>query len=54
MAGKPDGLRLAHSAIPSVPKLSSHRARRRLEPLVTALDTRPGSDEKELGRMAGR
>jgi hypothetical protein len=51
-AGEPDGLPLAHSAITSVTKLSSHRARRRLEPLITALEARPGNDTKELGRMA--
>jgi hypothetical protein len=51
-AGEPDGLRLAHSAITAVSKLSSHRARRRLEPLIAALEARPGSDNKELGQMA--
>jgi hypothetical protein len=51
-AGEPDGLRLAHNAITSVPKLSSVRARRYLEPLIAALEARPGSDTKELGRMA--
>jgi hypothetical protein len=51
-AGEPDGLPLAHSAITAVTKLSSVRARRRLEPLIAALEARPGSDTKELGRMA--
>ncbi|HWM00750.1 MAG TPA: hypothetical protein VNP92_00270, partial [Actinophytocola sp.] len=36
----------------AVTTLSSVRARRRLEPLVAALEARPGSDAKELGRMA--
>jgi hypothetical protein len=52
--GESRGLQLAHSAITAVTTLSSHRARRRLEPLVAALDARPGSDTKELGRMARR
>jgi hypothetical protein len=51
-AGEPDGVRLAHGAITDVTKLSSVRARRRLEPLVTALEARPGSDHRELARMA--
>ena len=51
-AGESRGLQLAHSAITAVTTLSSVRARRRLEPLVAALEARPGSDEKELGRMA--
>jgi hypothetical protein len=51
-AGEPDGLRLAYDAITGVAKLSSVRARRRLEPLVTALEGRPGSDYHQLARMA--
>jgi tetratricopeptide (TPR) repeat protein len=51
-AGESRGLQLAHSAITAVTKLSSVRARRQLEPLAAALETRPGSDNKELGRMA--
>jgi hypothetical protein len=51
-AGESRGLQLAHSAITAVTKLSSVRARRRLEPLIAALEARPGSDTKELGRMA--
>ncbi|MGH4000592.1 MAG: helix-turn-helix domain-containing protein, partial [Pseudonocardiaceae bacterium] len=51
-AGESRGLQLAHSAITAVTKLSSVRARRCLEPLVAALEARPGSDTKELGRMA--
>ncbi len=51
-AGEPDGVRLAHDAITGVTKLSSMRARRRLEPLVAALHARPGSDTRELARTA--
>ena len=51
-AGEPDGLALAHSAISGVTKLSSVYARRRLEPLAAELESRPGSDAKELARMA--
>jgi hypothetical protein len=51
-AGEPDGLPLAHSVITAVTKLSSFWARKRLEPLVTALETRPGRDEQDLARMA--
>lgn len=51
-AGEPSGLRLAHSAITEVAKLSSARTRRRLGPLVTALDGQPGSEHRELARMA--
>jgi len=51
-AGESDGLRLAHSAITAVTKLSSVRARQRLKPLATALESRPGSDHRQLARMA--
>jgi hypothetical protein len=51
-AGEPDGLSLAHSVITAVTKLSSVRARRQLEPLVIALEARPGRDEQDLARMA--
>ncbi|MGH4009070.1 MAG: helix-turn-helix domain-containing protein [Pseudonocardiaceae bacterium] len=51
-AGESDGLRLAHGAISRVTKLSSVRARRRLEPLVAALETRSGNDHRELAQMA--
>ncbi len=51
-AGEPSGLPLAHSAITAVTKLSSIRARKRLEPLATALEARPGRDTKDLARMA--
>ena len=52
-AGDSDGLRLAaHEAITGAMKLSSVRIRRRLEPLATALDARPGSDYRELAHTA--
>ncbi|MGH3793872.1 MAG: hypothetical protein ACRDSP_03180 [Pseudonocardiaceae bacterium] len=51
-AGEPDGLTMAHRAITDVTKLSSVQARKRLEPLASALDTRRGSDARELARMA--
>ena len=51
-AGEPDGLPLAHGVITAVTKLSSVRARRRLEPLAAALETRPGTDTKDLAPMA--
>ncbi len=51
-AGEPGGLRLAHGAITAVTKISSVRARRRLEPLVAALEARPGRDERDLARTA--
>jgi hypothetical protein len=38
--------------ITAVSKISSVRARRRLEPLVAALESRPGADTKDLARMA--
>ena len=37
-AGEPRGLQLAHGAITSAGKLTSVRARRRLEPLAAALE----------------
>jgi tetratricopeptide (TPR) repeat protein len=51
-AGEPRGLRLAHDAITNVTKLSSARARRCVEPLAAALEAQPGSDARELARMA--
>ncbi|MGH3755508.1 MAG: helix-turn-helix domain-containing protein [Pseudonocardiaceae bacterium] len=51
-AGEPRGLPLAHGAITTVTKLRSVRARRRLEPLATALEARPGSDARDLARTA--
>lgn len=52
LAGEPAGLKLARSAITDVAKLSSARAHRRLEPLVSALAARPSSDHHQLARMA--
>lgn len=51
-AGEPRGLILARSAINAVAPLHSVRARKRLEPLATALEARPSSDAKELALMA--
>ena len=53
IAGEPDGLRLAKGAIDGAAMLRSVRARERwLEPLAAALEARPGSDARELARMA--
>jgi Magnesium chelatase, subunit ChlI len=52
-AGEPRGLVLARQAIDAVSSLQSVAVRReRLVPLATALEARPGSDAKELARMA--
>jgi hypothetical protein len=51
-AGEPRGLPLAHGAITAVSKLSSIWIRQRLEPLIAALEARPGTDTKDLARMA--
>ena len=51
-AGEQQGLQLAHRAITDVTKLTSVRARKQLAPLVQALETRPGSDARELACMA--
>ncbi|MGH3833388.1 MAG: helix-turn-helix domain-containing protein [Pseudonocardiaceae bacterium] len=51
-AGESGGLSLAHGAITAVSKLSSVRARRRLQPLAAALESRPGRDARDLARMA--
>ncbi len=53
-AGEPRGLQLAHSAITAATELSSDRVRQRLLPLADELDARPGSDHRELARMARR
>jgi transcriptional regulator with XRE-family HTH domain len=50
-AGEPRGLSLAHGVITAVTKLSSIRARRRLGPLIAALEARPGRDAQDLARM---
>ncbi len=51
-AGEPHGLPVAHAAITAATKLSSVRARKRLEPLVAALAARPGRNERDLAQMA--
>jgi hypothetical protein len=51
-AGEPGGLSLAHGAITDVAKLSSIRVRKRLLLLADALAARPGTDAKDLARMA--
>ncbi|MGH3904874.1 MAG: hypothetical protein ACRDTE_11895 [Pseudonocardiaceae bacterium] len=51
-AGEPRGLQLAHDTITTVTRLSSVRVRRQLAPLAQALEARPGSDARELARMA--
>ncbi len=52
-AGEPRGLVLARQAIEAVSTLQSVAARQeRLVPLATALEARPGSDAKEIARMA--
>jgi transcriptional regulator with XRE-family HTH domain len=51
--GEPRGLAMARQAIDAVSSLQSVAVRReRLVPLATALEARPGSDTKELARMA--
>ncbi|MDQ3885846.1 MAG: hypothetical protein M3308_02215 [Actinomycetota bacterium] len=51
-AGEPDGLQLAHGAVTAATKLTSIHTCKRLEPLATALEARPGSDPRQLARMA--
>jgi transcriptional regulator with XRE-family HTH domain len=52
-AGESRGLELAHQAITQVSTLQSIAARReRLIPLATALEARPGSDTRQLARLA--
>ncbi|MGH3940926.1 MAG: hypothetical protein ACRDTG_20270 [Pseudonocardiaceae bacterium] len=51
-AGEPNGLELAHGAITGITRLSSVRARRRLGPLIAALELRSSSDARQLARMA--
>ncbi len=51
-AGEPRGLTLAATAIDGVSTLHSVPARQRLLPLADALDTRPGSDARDLARKA--
>ncbi|MGH3755150.1 MAG: hypothetical protein ACRDRP_21150, partial [Pseudonocardiaceae bacterium] len=52
-AGEPRGLVLARQAIEAVSSLQSVAVRHeRLVPLTAALEARPGSDAKEIARMA--
>jgi len=51
-AGEPRGLGMAKSAIDAAAPLHSLRVRERLVPLAEALEARPGSDARELARMA--
>lgn len=51
-AGEPDGAQLARDAIDAAGKLSSVSVRGRLEPLAAALDTRPGTEARDLARTA--
>lgn len=51
-AGEPRGLAMAKTAIDTVARQRSVRARERLAPLADALEARPGSDARELARTA--
>jgi len=52
-AGEPQGLTLAHHAIEAVSTLRSTSVRQeRLLPLATALEARPGTDNRDLARKA--
>ncbi|MGH4025242.1 MAG: helix-turn-helix domain-containing protein [Pseudonocardiaceae bacterium] len=51
-AGEPRGLAMANEAIRAVAPLRSVRARQKLVPLIQALESRPGSDAKDLARTA--
>ena len=51
-AREPRGLLMAKTAIEAVAPLHSVRARERLQPLIVALDARPGSDHRDLARLA--
>ncbi len=53
-AGEQRGLQLAHDTITAVTRLGSVRLRRQLVTLAAALEARPGSDARELARMARR
>lgn len=53
-AGEPNGLVLAHQVMQEVAELYSVPTRQRLLPLAEALETRPGSDAKDLARTARR
>ncbi|MGQ0775271.1 MAG: helix-turn-helix domain-containing protein [Pseudonocardiales bacterium] len=51
-AGEPRGLQLAHRSISEVAQLPSVLLRKELTPLAQALETRPGTDARDLARMA--
>lgn len=51
-AGEPRGPQMAKSAIDAVAPLHSVRARERLQPLIVALEARPGSDNRDLAQRA--
>ncbi|MGQ0773060.1 MAG: helix-turn-helix domain-containing protein [Pseudonocardiales bacterium] len=51
-SGEPGGLVLVHQVMAEVAALHSVPTRQRLVPLAEALDTRPGSDAKDLARSA--
>jgi hypothetical protein len=51
-AGEPGGLLLAYDSITAVTKISSVRVRKRLLLLADELAARPGTDAKDLSRMA--
>ncbi len=53
-AREPDSLPLARTAIEHVSSLRSVRARQRLAPLLAELDSRSGSEARELARQARR
>lgn len=50
--GEPKGVALSERAIGDVADLRSVRARQRLVPLAVALESRPGSDARDLARRA--
>jgi transcriptional regulator with XRE-family HTH domain len=50
--GEPRGIALSERAITDVAGLRSVRARQRLTPLAAALESRPGTDARELARRA--
>ncbi|MGH3889780.1 MAG: hypothetical protein ACRDSZ_24995, partial [Pseudonocardiaceae bacterium] len=51
-AGEPRGPQMAKSAIDAVAPLHSVRARERLQPLIAALEARPGGDHRDLAQLA--
>ena len=53
-AGEPRGLPLAHKAIASVAEIRSNRSRTRLHNLIAALESRSGSDYRDLAVRARR